>query len=59
MSEENKAIIHRLIRELNKGNLDICDELYAEDFVNHGASRDRESFKKAIGGQRKGFPDVQ
>jgi hypothetical protein len=37
MSEENKAIVRRIIDEaLNgQGNLDVADELFAPDYVGH------------------------
>ncbi len=31
----NEQIIRRLIDEINRGNLDVVDEIYAEDFVAH------------------------
>ena len=33
--EENKAIVKRLFDELNKGNVDAAQELYAPDFGHH------------------------
>jgi predicted ester cyclase len=37
-SEENKALIRRLVEEVYNGNnLDLLDELVAQDFVNHSA----------------------
>ena len=30
--KENRAILRRLFEELNKGNLNVLDELFAEDF---------------------------
>ena len=35
--EENKAIASRSIELWNTGNLVIVDELYAKNFVSHGA----------------------
>jgi steroid delta-isomerase-like uncharacterized protein len=44
--EQNKAIIRRWNEELiNKANLDIVDELAAEDWMSNG-TRDREAFKQ-------------
>ena len=38
MSEENKAVIRRLVEEVyNEGNLDVVDELVAADVFNHPA----------------------
>jgi len=35
MSEENKAVVDRLTRAFNEGNLDVLDEIVAPDFVGH------------------------
>ena len=35
MSEENKALVCRLIKEVEKGNLNVVDEVLAPDFVDH------------------------
>jgi steroid delta-isomerase-like uncharacterized protein len=38
VSEENKAVIRRLVEEVyNEGNLDVVDELVAADVFNHPA----------------------
>ncbi len=60
--EENKAIARRLIDEfINKGDLSIADELFAEDFVNHdpgrGTTPDREGMKQFLINLRAAFPD--
>jgi ketosteroid isomerase-like protein len=31
--ENNKALVRRFVEELDKGNLDVIDELLAPDFV--------------------------
>lgn len=33
--EENKALVRRFFEELDNGNLDVIDELVAEDYVDH------------------------
>ena len=62
MPEELKAIIKRSIEMWNTGNLNIIDEIYAHDFVNHypfdPSVRDLESFKKFVTECRKGMPDL-
>ena len=63
MSEENKAIMRRVIREIMVGgNLALVDELFTEDFVNnHGNTREsggREGEKARIAAFRSAFPDV-
>ncbi len=34
-SAENKALVRRFYEEIDKGNLDILDELVAEDYLDH------------------------
>lgn len=67
MSEqENAAIVHRLYDELNKGNIDIVDEVIAPNFVAHGEtmgldpnSTDRRAaMKKGILWAKGIFPDL-
>ena len=57
-----KAIIERMFDEIiNKGNLDLADELFAEDFIDHGPMGDlqgREAFKGLVGQWRSAVPDV-
>jgi steroid delta-isomerase-like uncharacterized protein len=63
MSEENKAVVRRLIEEVwNKGNFEVADEILAPDFVANsvppGIPPDGEGFKQFIGMYRAAFPDV-
>ena len=63
MSEQNKAIMRRVIREIMvEGNLDLVDELFTEDFVNnHGNTREgggREGEKARIRVFGAAFPDL-
>ena len=49
-AEENKAVIRRLFDEVYNGqNLDVLDELVAEDVVNHSAT---DEHKRGIDGFR-------
>jgi steroid delta-isomerase-like uncharacterized protein len=62
--KENKALTHRLVEEaLNEGNLDIADELFADDFVDHqgglAATGGREDAKQFIRALRMSFPEVR
>ena len=66
MSEEdNKAVVERLTRELfnDGGNVDVADELLAEDFVDHtpapGSSGDRDSYKQRALQMRGPFTDIR
>jgi hypothetical protein len=50
VSEENKAFSQRFVEEaLNKGNLDVVDEVYASTFVSHDPPlpKDREAPKQS------------
>ena len=64
MSEGNRAVVDRLTEEVfNQGNVDVIDELVAEDFVEHdpmpGVGPDREGFKQFISTLRSAFPDLR
>ncbi len=61
-TERNKAIVRRFIQEVqNDKNMDVFDELNAEDFVNlsapPGMPTDREGGKMYLGGFLSAFPD--
>jgi steroid delta-isomerase-like uncharacterized protein len=63
-SERNKAVVRRFIEEVqNKKNMELFDELNAEDFVNlsapPGVPSDREGGKMFLGGFLSAFPDSQ
>jgi len=65
MSENNKAIVRRLIEEVwNKGNLSLVDELFAPNYEHHDSStpdfgRGPESEKKRVTLYRTAFPDLR
>ena len=56
------ALVHRVFDEvINGGNLDVIDELFAEDFVDHGPLGDapgRDAFKDVVSRWRAAVPDV-
>jgi steroid delta-isomerase-like uncharacterized protein len=60
-TEANKALVLRLLEVFNEGNLDVADEIFATDFVNHHPSRpdvtDLESYKAWVVENRTAFPD--
>jgi predicted ester cyclase len=65
MSEENKAIVRRMIDELlnGQGNLDVADELFAPYYVGHNPAspvdtRGPEGVKVFASMFRSAFPDV-
>jgi len=66
LNAENVSTVDRLYDELNKGNVDIIDEIMAPSFVPHGeamgldtsASDRRESVKQGFMWARGIFPDL-
>lgn len=60
--KQNKTTVHRLFEDIwNQGNLDVVDELFATNFVNHDLVNpgvfDLESYKQFVAAVRTGFPD--
>jgi predicted ester cyclase len=53
-AEENKQLVRRFYEEIDKGNLDVVDELVAEDYLDHnpppfpGLGIGREGVKQAF-----------
>jgi steroid delta-isomerase-like uncharacterized protein len=62
MSQHNKDLVRRLIKEVEKGNLDVIDELLAPDFVDHDLlpdqEPDRESYKRGLARDRAAFSNL-
>ena len=59
-AEENMAVVRRVADALNKGKVDILDEVCNADFVYHnpiGPDMDREGLKKAQAMMCAAFPD--
>jgi steroid delta-isomerase-like uncharacterized protein len=59
---DNAAVLDRIDEEaFNRGDVDVLDELVADDFVEHdpmpGTSPDREGLKAMILGLHAAFPD--
>jgi predicted ester cyclase len=62
-AERNKAIVRRMVEELQSGhNLDVVDELFAVDFVDHsvppGLPPSREGVKMQFAMFFSAFPDL-
>jgi predicted ester cyclase len=61
-TEDNKAVIHRIVDGLNQKEVAVLDELYTPDFVSHDPAnpqvRSREDFKQWFTGLSKAFPDL-
>jgi predicted ester cyclase len=59
VSEENKALVRRLIKEVEKGDLDVIDEVLAHDFVDHDLLPDqepgREGYERGLSEDRAAF----
>ena len=64
MSEENKAVIDRLTRAFNEGNLEVFDELVAPDFVGHNPLspediQGSDGLKGFFAAMRGAMPDIR
>lgn len=61
-SGETEALLRRMFDEvINQGRLEVVDELFAEDYVDHSPMGDlsgRESFKQMVARWRDAVPDV-
>jgi predicted ester cyclase len=60
--EENKAMMRHFLEEgLFKGRLDLIDEIFAPEFVNHHppSGRDREGLKQFLVALLAAIPDMQ
>ena len=60
--EQSAALVNRMIEEIqNRKNLDLCDELFSDAFVNHtppqGISPDRQGMRRLFSMTHAGFPD--
>lgn len=61
MSDAAEALRRMFDEVINDGNLDVADELFAEDFVDHGPMGDiqgRDAFKGMVAQWRSAVPDV-
>jgi steroid delta-isomerase-like uncharacterized protein len=63
MSKQSKMITRRLFEEMeSQGNLDVADDIFASDFVNHtpfGEMHGPEGAKQFVSKLRTAFPDLQ
>jgi predicted ester cyclase len=62
-TEENKAKERRIVEEaLNKGDLNVLDEVLSPDFFYHGPGgteiKDREEYRKFLASLREAYPDI-
>jgi steroid delta-isomerase-like uncharacterized protein len=61
--ETNKAVVRRLVEDLfNTGDLEIADEVFADDYVDHSASYPEssgpENVKRSVSEWLAAFPDT-
>jgi steroid delta-isomerase-like uncharacterized protein len=58
----NKAVAARVFEEIfNQGKFQVANEIYAQDFVNHGLHRnyDLQEDQAAVHAEKKAFPDLK
>jgi steroid delta-isomerase-like uncharacterized protein len=64
VSERNKAVIRRLLEDVDRGELSAVDECFAADFVDHtptalrGLAVGREGLKRTFAMLLEAFPDT-
>ena len=62
MSRENKALARRVFEEIwNAGELDVADEVFDADYVNHGLGIEPgpAPFKQYVSAYLSAFPDCR
>jgi steroid delta-isomerase-like uncharacterized protein len=62
LTERNKTVARRVFEEIfTQGKLEVVDELYAPDFVNHGLHGDAglKADREATRGWRAAFPNLE
>ncbi len=60
--EENKALIYKIYDEYNKGNYDVYDECFTDDFLSYrwdGNVLNKKDYKQMLLRFRDGFPGIQ
>ena len=60
-AENNKAIVRKVFLDiLSQGKYEVTEEIYAQDFVNHGTTKDlgRDADEANNRGWRAAFPDL-
>lgn len=63
MPEDSKTLLRRFYGEVSNGNLDVIDEVLADDFVDHeevpGLEPTKEGVKQFFAMFRSAFPDMR
>ena len=62
-TEESRAIVLRYFQEMDRGNIDVVDELIAEDYIDHnpalpGIGPGREGTRQYMQMLKTAFPDA-
>jgi steroid delta-isomerase-like uncharacterized protein len=63
-TDENKALVRRFVEEVvNQGNIEVVDELFAPDFIEHSLPEGRrpnlDGIKQTFYLLRRAFPDIR
>ncbi len=59
ITDENKAIIRRLVEEVYGGDLDRLNDFIAEDYVDHSRWGDRDGLRRVLTALRHAYPEVK
>ena len=63
MSDENKALVRRFYEQMSAGNVDVIDELIADDLIEHdefpGLEPSKAGVRKFFETLRAAFPDLE
>jgi steroid delta-isomerase-like uncharacterized protein len=65
MTSNDRTVAHRIVEEMwNAGDLDVAEELFAKDYVNHVLGYPKplvgpEGFRQLVSEQRRAFPDMR
>ncbi|MEZ0369927.1 MAG: ester cyclase [Candidatus Sericytochromatia bacterium] len=62
MSEQNKALVRRVFEGMNRGDVQVFDEVLSPEYKNHNMPMPvpgPEGMKQVIGMFRSGFPDFK
>ena len=60
--EDNKTLIYKIYDEYNKGNYDVYDECFSDDFLSYrwdGNILDKKAYKQMLLGFKDMFPGIQ
>lgn len=58
-TEENKALIRRLVAEVYGSDLDRLNDLVAENYVDHSRWGDRDGLRRMLTALRHAYPEIK